>query len=308
MRKLFELVLLSITLVLLMVSTANASMIETHSIEFDIISEEITHTKVSIEYSDLTTDKVSYLVFSRIENLLVSDNVGVIECDVDSRTYGTQISCIPNEIVQGTYIVEFEFDSHRLVTQNADSFIFSYNYGIKDPTNKLNVKLILPEGTGLINAEDITPYYPSDAKISSLFGRRTALEWEIVDPSLGKTYNFNTNYEDIGSSTQVVTYMYVAIAIVLASVLFVFFKNKSTKTASAKRVFSVLKKDEKKVIDIILEKGDNCKQRDIVKITDFSKAKVSRIIVDLEERGLIEKIRKGRTNRIILKDESIKSK
>ena len=41
-------------------------------------------------------------------------------------------------------------------------------------------------------------------------------------------------------------------------------------------------------------------QRDVVRETDFSKAKVSRIIKDLEERGLVSKISKGRKNIIKL--------
>jgi uncharacterized membrane protein len=51
---------------------------------------------------------------------------------------------------------------------------------------------------------------------------------------------------------------------------------------------------------VLREKG-TVDQRQIVRETDFSKAKVSRIISNLVERGVLEKEVKGRKNLIRLK-------
>ena len=66
----------------------------------------------------------------------------------------------------------------------------------------------------------------------------------------------------------------------------------------------ILKNDERKVIDIIKERGGMCKQRVIVRETDFSKAKVSRLVKDLEERGLLRTEKAGRSKKVYIKKSS----
>jgi len=56
-------------------------------------------------------------------------------------------------------------------------------------------------------------------------------------------------------------------------------------------VIDIIRKEKKKQID----------QRRIVNLSAFSKAKISRIIRSLEERGIVESERIGRRNKISLK-------
>ena len=59
---------------------------------------------------------------------------------------------------------------------------------------------------------------------------------------------------------------------------------------------------ERKVMEIVMRKGE-VDQREIVRETEYSKAKVTRVIQDMESRGMLEKTRKGRRNIIKLKNE-----
>jgi hypothetical protein len=64
---------------------------------------------------------------------------------------------------------------------------------------------------------------------------------------------------------------------------------------------SKLDDDEKKIVDILkLAKGSSY-QSDIVKETDFSKVKVTRILDKLEGKKVIERKRRGMANIVILK-------
>ncbi|MFZ3383336.1 MAG: hypothetical protein WA144_05370 [Candidatus Methanoperedens sp.] len=63
--------------------------------------------------------------------------------------------------------------------------------------------------------------------------------------------------------------------------------------------------DLKELYDIILKKGGRITQKDLRKEVIYGEAKVSLMIADLENRGLIKKIKKGRSNIIIA--ENIKS-
>ncbi len=63
-----------------------------------------------------------------------------------------------------------------------------------------------------------------------------------------------------------------------------------------------LPEDLKKVIEIIKKEGGRITQKDLRKKLGYSEAKVSLIIADLERRGLVEKVKKGRGNIIFLKE------
>jgi uncharacterized membrane protein len=63
-----------------------------------------------------------------------------------------------------------------------------------------------------------------------------------------------------------------------------------------------LKEDERIVINVLRMKHNSCTQATIRVVTDFSKARLSRILSELEERGIIFKEQQGRKNLITLKD------
>ncbi|MFO7872465.1 MAG: MarR family transcriptional regulator [Candidatus Undinarchaeales archaeon] len=69
--------------------------------------------------------------------------------------------------------------------------------------------------------------------------------------------------------------------------------------------YDILEKEEQKIIDTLMQNGD-VKQSKLPEKINFSKAKVSRITSELEERNIIEKKKVGRTHVLILKKGIIK--
>lgn len=67
-------------------------------------------------------------------------------------------------------------------------------------------------------------------------------------------------------------------------------------------VLSALNEDEKKVMTAVKEQ-DGISQTTLVMRTDFSKAKLSLILKDLENKELIKKVTKGKINYIYLKKQ-----
>ncbi len=61
--------------------------------------------------------------------------------------------------------------------------------------------------------------------------------------------------------------------------------------------------DLEKVINIIKQEGNRTTQKEIRKYIPLSEAKISLLIAELEHKGIIEKIKKGRGNIIILKKD-----
>ncbi len=65
-------------------------------------------------------------------------------------------------------------------------------------------------------------------------------------------------------------------------------------------VLRFLKEDEKKVVEVLRNSGNESLQKDIAKQTGLSKIKTHRVIARLAERGVVKAQRHGRTNRIRL--------
>lgn len=64
-----------------------------------------------------------------------------------------------------------------------------------------------------------------------------------------------------------------------------------------------LEGDEREAIKLIAVKGGRMLQNELVNSLDFSKAKVSRVLMNLEKRGIITKKKYGLTNCISIADE-----
>ncbi len=69
---------------------------------------------------------------------------------------------------------------------------------------------------------------------------------------------------------------------------------------SEEQDLSKLGEDERRLFDMIIERGGEILQRDIVASGVFSKAKVTRLLDKLEGRELIKRERHGMTNRVKL--------
>lgn len=68
---------------------------------------------------------------------------------------------------------------------------------------------------------------------------------------------------------------------------------------------SSLPDDLKEIMDLIRANGNRITQRELRKKSPYSESKVSLMLSDLEERGLVEKFKKGRGNIIRIPDQDI---
>ena len=73
-------------------------------------------------------------------------------------------------------------------------------------------------------------------------------------------------------------------------------------TAKHKKIdLALLDADEKKIIAILQENQGSTFQSDIAKKMGYSKVKVSRMLDRLEQKGLLERKRRGMTNLVVLR-------
>jgi len=76
--------------------------------------------------------------------------------------------------------------------------------------------------------------------------------------------------------------------------------DKERKNVESKITEQLLTNDEKEMIEVIKKNKGAITQKEITNLLDFPKARVSRVITKLEQKGLIKKVKYGMTNKILL--------
>jgi len=66
-------------------------------------------------------------------------------------------------------------------------------------------------------------------------------------------------------------------------------------------IVKYLKGDEKIIARILKDREGSCEQATLRLISGFSKAKLSRLLVDMEERGVIKKEKNGKKNIVFIR-------
>lgn len=72
---------------------------------------------------------------------------------------------------------------------------------------------------------------------------------------------------------------------------------------NAKIILNFLTPEEKKVIETLLENGGAVHQYDLSHLPNLNKVKTHRILLNLEQKGIIHKERLGKINKIVLNKE-----
>jgi len=289
-------VILALTLLLLLLPVVNALKLNDYDVAIDIY-EDYVHETLTFEFADKES-KFDYFVLAPISNLEVKGEKGEINCYVEKQTLGSLIVCDNFEEER----LVMDFDAYDLVDKKKTFRIFSYMFALTRPTEYFHLKVKLPfgsvfadekklEGTGLM------PYKPLGG-IQGSDGRKIFIEWELIKPPLGQTIDVELIFEptvDLSPSIMAVTLGAILLMIGI------FFYMTRTQAKTVESVMPVLDRDEKSVVSLLKERGEMT-QKEIARELDVSKAKMSRIIMNLEKRGLIIKRESGRTNKIKLKE------
>ena len=273
-----------------------AATIQDWSIGITINEDKTSEWIVTILYNE-TVQKTDYFVLADVSYLQTKVDDTIFHCDQTKQQLGTLMECKS----PGRFYY-FKFKTGAIAEKDSLN-VFRYRFSATELTDKLSVKVRLPLGGALVEkallaGTGLQPFEPSYGKEGS-DGRQIFLEWSLTNPKLGETIPVSIIYEQVNESDLFINFVIVIGVIVVGFVITMlyFFGNKKIKD-----VLPVLTEPERRVVEILL-RDKEVDQRQIVKETEYSKAKVSRIIQDMEARGILEKVRKGRKNIIKLKKE-----
>ncbi len=188
---------------------------------------------------------------------------------------------------------------------NSD-FLF-YVRPINDLRN-LTVRVILPQHATL-SRDSVGPVYP-DPDTNSTDGFSLIFSWEIPVLRVGQEKVFIVKYRTPNTAPAQSDIVYtlqlasILLGIILGIILTLVGPRFITRVRNLGSVRVVgITSEEDEVLDVLRQKGGSCSQKDLYVELDMSQSKVSIILTNLEERGLVKRFREGRENVVHILDE-----
>ena len=286
--------LLLIALISLFLGLVSGTSIAEENVTVDLEDESVSAT---LDIEELTSSSFNYITNHPVREMQVEINDRDLDCEFEEMTLGGEIRC-PTDLREN-FTVNIDYKTSGLTRSVNGVNIFRYSQSIYRPIEEYNFRVSLPEGTGIIDQENIsTPVIePSGGEVGSE-GRRIHVEWRD-QPSLGDTMSYQVTYEQLSPDYENV--VLAIVALILAVGVYRFYLRQRS-ISKSKKALESLTEDEREVFDILLEEEDML-QKDIVDASEYSKAKISGVISSLEEEDLIEKEKEGRSNRIYVKQK-----
>jgi len=227
-------------------------------------------------------------------------------CEIQENVLGTEVKC-SMEISERT-VITINYNSDETLIKKGNYYLFSDSFKMFYDTEIVSVIVKLPEGTGLREPIE-NSYIPQDGLIGG-DGRRTILSWQKNDLESEERFDVSIAFEGFGGliiPSSFTPEVFVAIIFVII-VGFIFIYKVFLSKRFVKLILPILKKDEKIIFDTLMKHGSGVNQKVIVRESGYSKAKVSKVLNSLKERGIVRLERIGRSNKIYIEKDFPKKK
>ncbi len=294
-----------IAALLLLGGTASAAELKSYRVDAFINSDETITSVVTLEF-DQPVAHLEYRLNFIISGLQARSSYDFTDCRSENDGAGSIILCDFIGVPSNNE-VRLNFQSAGDITKSDEKRQLSIDYTISTQANKRIIAIRLPEGGSLAEEVANMSYFPRHGEIFT-DGKRIGILWRLDNPL--DEAKFLISYTVPPSSLIIDPPILLMIAVVIMAIaggFFIYFR-KYVAAGKAEAFKAVLNQDEKKIVDILTGSGGKAYQKVIVRDTGFSKAKVSRLLKSLKERGIIEiEPVSGRENRVILVTEKKKN-
>ncbi|MEM7816680.1 MAG: MarR family transcriptional regulator [Candidatus Aenigmatarchaeota archaeon] len=292
-------ILISFLIILFLASIAECAKIDSIQIAIDITEDNIASFNVNINYIE-DVEMSDFYTLAKIENIHVFKGNEEINCSLEELPLGTSIVC-KNIFAKN---ITYTFSATNLIESGKRLHIFSYQFPITTLMNRLDILVKIPLGAVIADEASLEytglkPFYPENG-VKGSDGRRIFIEWNFENPKLGEAIRVSAIYEKIlkeEDNTSIIYLITIIIATFSFAIIFLIIKRRGKEIS---KVLPILNDAERAIMEVILKSPEILDQRKIVRATGFSKAKVSRVLKDLEERGLIKREKVGRATKVKL--------
>jgi DNA-binding transcriptional ArsR family regulator len=287
----------------LLISSGVLANIQYYEVNTELSEDGVSSVRMIITFAEPEME-FSFDIIGRVKNFTAESIAGPVDCKVDV-TGISLINCKLN-LTREKRQLEIRFLTSDFVKSLEDKIFFSGDFTLNKDISSLSASLKLPTDSFLVGENVTTSMisFPESASIYLAEDGRILINWRLVDIEKDQPLRFEALYqkmeEPIWLELRIRHFIFLgaAFAFVFGFLAFRYFRK------SQKLVLSVLDEYERRIVNILLTE-DRIKQKKIVKMTKLSKAKVSRVIKSLAERGLVEVERRGRTNLLRLKKKKL---
>jgi uncharacterized membrane protein len=203
-----------------------------------------------------------------------------------------------------------DLQEEPITSIDSTRYIGEFTFYVRPMTNVTNLSFtaVLPQDA-LLSRASVVPIFPAaDANYTD--GASLAFVWFTDSLLIGQEQAYIIKYQFPNPELNpldsfVLESIVIAVLGVIGGILL---------TMGGPKVYSRLRRigrvkfvgvtsEEKEVLEVIQQKGGSCPQKDLYTEFDMSQAKVSQILNNLEERGLVRRFREGRENVVHIMEE-----
>ncbi|NOZ59370.1 MAG: winged helix-turn-helix transcriptional regulator [Euryarchaeota archaeon] len=203
--------------------------------------------------------------------------------------------------------LRFVFTLRNVVSSYRDDSILTLSYVPDVRVVNFTFVVKLPKGSVLVSEQRSAAgaraaVYPAPDRILT-DGEHIIIRWRKWELSPGESFRIFVMYTRAGEGGAGYA-LALAGALLGGALTYAYFRLRRMKQEEERSrvVKLVLREDEQRIFDLLEERGEIL-QEEVVRITGFSKAKVSKLVRNLEEKGIIRKEPYRKTNRLVLKKE-----
>ena len=119
---------------------------------------------------------------------------------------------------------------------------------------------------------------------------------------LGVLFSIINGYyvEEEGSTLPLIVYAISFVSLIIGGAIMIMFQWKIN-NIQMNKILKILPKPQREVIELLMQNNNSLEQNKLVALSGYNKVKISRLILELEQRGIVKKMHSGNTNIIILK-------
>jgi len=283
--------------------SAKAVELEYYGIENTINEDLSVYTIITLKF-DTPINHLDYKLQFKIHNL-TSEGLGFgpVNCEIIDRGKTNDISCDIAGMTNEKNVLKLGFNVRDAVKRKGNNYEFLANYAVSLPIKRTVSMIKLPENSILAYEVVNRSYFPRDGETLT-DGRHIMIYWEKENLTPEDNLQFSVLYTMSGAREPLYNYIIVFLTLIVIIIMvgITVYLKKERRTKSMDVVTSVLNDDERCIVNILNKREGKCLQKVLVRESGFSKAKVSRLVKNLKERGIIKlEPVSGRENRVLLK-------
>lgn len=286
------------------------------------------------EYEELKISMIDdKIVQTHIIRFSQKVNLSQIDMNISTDVTGFLLTLDNKQITDLESNVSFNELLYEQILDNLHDDEITVKYAPSFDSRRFVVRLVLDKGVSIrsdVSGSILESVFPYPTQVTS-DGFSIIILWQYDNVKVGeeKAIFVKINPKNDNTNPNIIFILIVASLFAISLFVYYFIKKRKTKPQKSPLVYKNrpktiennensnnkaekndikdnnilehLKEDEKTVINILKQKNGECEQGTIRFLGNFSKATLSRILMELEERNIIYKEQKGKKNIIRLK-------